>query len=91
MHKIRTEIKEGSLYSVGKVGIRGLSCKNLSVSCCTTESAVSKLLRFVRCGLYFEVISSVLQFVNIVQVNNLSSLNMGWWQLHAHSRGGGTR
>lgn len=33
MHKIRREIKEGSLCSVGRVGIRGLSSKNMSKTC----------------------------------------------------------
>lgn len=33
VQKIRTEIKEGSLCSVGRVGIRGLSSKNMSKTC----------------------------------------------------------
>lgn len=61
MHKIRTEMKEGSLFdrkSWYKRVNQLKSVKNLSVSCRATKSALSKLLNFVRYSLYFEAISS---------------------------------
>lgn len=64
-------IKRKGLCSTGRVGIRGLTSKNLSKTCLYhVVQLKSELLNFVRYSF------SVLQFVNLVQIMNLSSLKI---------------